>query len=366
MITIGITGNNGLLGWHLRSYLYNKENIQVIPADRETFSNPLSLSDFVKNSDVIVHLAGMNRGDEKQIVETNIGLTDQLINTCETLNKNPFIIFSSSTQIFKTTPYAYSKKTCSEHLLAWAKRTGGKFCNLVLPNVFGECGKPFYNSAVSTFCHQIANGEKPQILIDQEIELIHALRVAQKIEETMHAGLTGDVLVRGTPIGVSTLLNKISEYAGIYRTGIIPAFKDFFDLDLFNTYRSYLFPHQYPGALKVNTDQRGYLFEAAKSFNAGQTFISHTKSGITRGNHYHHHKVERFLVLQGKAEIKIRKLFSDETQTFSVNGDLPQYIDMPALHTHNITNTGDSDLITLFWSHGIFDPQNPDTFSEKV
>lgn len=366
MITIGITGSKGLLGWHLRSFLYHKENINVIPADRETFSDSKKLSDFVAASDVIVHLAGMNRGDEKQIVETNISLTDQLIETCETLNKKPFILFSSSTQIFKTTPYAYSKKTCSEHLLAWAKRSGGKFCNLVLPNVFGECGKPFYNSVVSTFCHQTATGNKPEILVDQEIELLHALRVAFRIEEIIHTEQTGDVLVKGTPIGVTALLQKIQAFAETYQNGIIPAFSNFFDLDMFNTYRSYLYPHNYPGALKVNSDQRGYLFEAAKSFNAGQTFISHTKPGITRGNHYHHHKVERFLVLKGKADIKIRKLFSDETQTFNVDGDQPQYVDMPALHTHNITNTGDTDLITLFWSHGIFDPQNPDTFIEKV
>lgn len=366
MMKIGITGCFGLIGWHLRSYFHNKENIIIIPAGRETFKEKKYLNDFVDSSDIIVHLAGMNRGDEKEIVETNINLTDMLIEACLNLNKKPYIIFASSTQIFKDNPYSYSKKTCAEHFKAFSDKTNAKFCNMILPNIFGECGKPFYNSVVSTFCHQTANGQKPQILVDQEIELLHALRVANKIEEVIKANITGDLLIKGTPIKVSALLQKIQGFADIYQNGVIPKIKDSFDLDLFNTYRSYLYPAKYPGNLKLHNDERGSLFEAAKSLNGGQTFISHTKPNITRGEHYHHHKIERFLVLHGTAQIKIRKLFSDSVQTFDVKGDNPRYIDMPALHTHNITNTGDTDLITLFWSHEIFDANNPDTFKEKV
>ena len=138
------------------------------------------------------------------------------------------------------------------------------------------------------------------------------------------------------------------------------------ELDFFNTYRSYLYPDHYPVPLNLRTDARGGLFEAVKSHQGGQTFLSTTHPGVTRGRHYHHHKVERFLVVSGQAEIRIRRLFGDEVRVFKVNGAEPCFIDMPTFHTHEITNVGDTDLLTLFWSHEIFDPSNPDTYSEPV
>jgi UDP-2-acetamido-2,6-beta-L-arabino-hexul-4-ose reductase len=152
----------------------------------------------------------------------------------------------------------------------------------------------------------------------------------------------------------------------LYAGHVFPDVRDDFDRDLFNTFRSYLYPHRYPTALTLHEDPRGCLFEAVKTHNGGQTFLSTTKPGITRGNHYHTRKIERFLVVSGQAEIRLRRVFDSEVQVFKVSGDQPAYVDMPTLHTHNITNTGSSDLITLFWTHEFYDPNMPDTFFELV
>jgi len=168
------------------------------------------------------------------------------------------------------------------------------------------------------------------------------------------------------PMRVSELLDRLSAFDQNYRGQLIPDVREPIDLYLFNTYRSYLFPHHYPVDLQLHEDMRGGLFEAIKSYNGGQCFLSTTKPGITRGNHYHTAKIERFLVVGGNGLIRIRKLFSEDISEFEVAGDRPQYIDIPTLHTHNITNVGESDMTTLFWSHEIFDPESPDTFPEPV
>lgn len=363
---IGITGINGLIGWHLRAFLFGHPGIEVIEGDRSTFSEESKLADFVSSCDVIVHLAGMNRGSDEEIKTTNIELVESLIDACERKKHVPHIIFSSSTHIYKDSAYGRSKKICGEILRKWATRNKGIFTNLVLPHVFGECGKPFYNSVVSTFCYQIANAQVPKIDQDGQLELAHAQEVAQKIYELVGSPENGDVVFFGTPIRVSSMLSRVSSLAESYRNHIIPDLRDSLNLNLFNTYRSYLFPQSYPRTLELHKDNRGQLFEASKSYNGGQTFLSTTVPGITRGDHFHLSKVERFLVIGGEATIQIRRMFDDKIIEFQVNGNNPQYIDMPTLHTHNITNTGETKLVTLFWSHEIFDPSNPDTYREPV
>lgn len=366
MLKIGITGIEGLIGWHLHAFLYGQSNVQVFKATRGTFAEQGKLNAFVKACDVIVHLAGMNRGDEKEVFDTNIKLADDLIAACERIQCIPHIIFSSSTHIYRDTVYGKSKKVCTERFLEWSMRSGALFTNLVLPNVFGESGKPFYNSVVSTFCFQIANGQEPKIISDITTEQVHAQQVAREIYHIINISKGGEVVLTGVQITVAELLIKIGNFNAMYQQHIIPDLREDFDLYLFNTYRSYLYPNKYPISAVLHTDNRGTLFETIKSLNGGQTFVSTTKPGIIRGNHYHTKKLERFFVLSGQAEIKTRKLFSEKVDTFTVNGVKPQYIDIPTLHTHNITNTGKDELITLFWSHEIFNPEQPDTFPEMV
>lgn len=366
MINVGITGIDGLIGWHLRSFLHGQKGITIHGADKPEFANTELLVKFAGSCDVIVHLAGMNRGEDAEVAATNIALTEQLLSACDAAGAQPRIIFSSSTHIHRGTAYGNSKKKCAELIRTWADRNKTVFTNFVLPNVFGEAGKPFYNSAVSTFCYQLANGQEPKIITDAEVELVHAQRVVREILAVINKPVDGELTLRGHTIFVSQLLTKLKKMAESYAGHVVPDLRDQHDLDLFNTYRSYLFPKNVPVGTDLKSDARGYLFEACKSNNGGQTFISSTKPGITRGNHYHTLKFERFLVIKGKATVRVRKLFSNETHDFPVAGENPKYIDMPALHTHNITNTGDSELITLFWSNEIFDPANADTYQETV
>ncbi len=165
---------------------------------------------------------------------------------------------------------------------------------------------------------------------------------------------------------VSEALRRLRGIHESYQAGIIPNLSDPLELEFFNTYRSYLYPDHYPVPLNFLTDARGGLFEAVKSHHGGQTFLSTTHPGVTRGRHYHHQKVERFLVVSGQAEIRIRRLFGEQVKSFKVSGDKPCFIDIPTFHAHEITNVGETELLTMFWSHEIFDPLNPDTYSEPV
>lgn len=366
MPRIGITGTDGLIGWHLRLFLHGKEDVEVTGAGRDTFLSEDALRDFVSRSDVIVHLAGMNRGDGREIEETNVALCRQLVAACDEVGSQPHVIFSSSTHALGETPYGRSKRRCAEVLRAWTNESGALFTNLILPHIFGEGGKPFYNSVVSTFCHQLAHGEEPQITNDGELELLHAQDLAALIWQSICEPEGGDMRLTGRHMKVSELLERLRGMAAQYGAHIIPRFGEAIDLRLFNTYRSYLFPDHYPVALFSHEDERGGLVEVVKTLHGGQCFSSWTKPGVTRGNHYHTHKIERFMVLKGRAIIRLRRMFSDQIHEFEVCGDSPQYIDMPTGHAHNITNIGEEELVTLFWSHEIFDPTCPDTFMETV
>lgn len=366
MLTIGITGIHGLIGWHLRTYLRGCEGVAVRGCDRSTFASGELMDAFVSGADAIVHLAGMNRGEGHKIEETNLHLTQAIVDACARTESRPHILFASSTHIKKDTAYGRSKRRCGELLQTWAEKNSALATIMILPHVFGECGRPFYNSVVATFCYQLAKGEVPEIIHDGGLELLHAQQVAREVNAIVRQKKGGRIRLQGQAMTVSELLQTLKDMAAQYGQHLIPELGTRLELDLFNTYRSYLFPDAYPVDLPVKRDERGTLFEVVKSLSGGQCFISSTKPDVTRGNHYHRHKVERFLVLRGEALIRIRKIFSARVDTFRVHGDKPQYVDIPTLHTHNITNIGNDELLTLFWAHEIFDPKNPDTHMEMV
>ena len=366
MANIGVTGNKGLLGWHLNAFLVHFPDINVIGADVETFSDKDRLLDFVSKCDVIVHFAGMNRGDDRLLYDTNVKITQDLIDACEKIAKTPHIIFSSSVHISKGTAYGNSKLECSKRLAAWANKNGAIFTNLILPNIFGEMGKPFYNSVISTFCCQIAKGEKPEILEDKDMEILHAQTLAAKIYSFLSEKKGGEFRIKGEIERVSALLKLLLEIDSDYKNNLIPDLRIKMHLQLFNTYRSYLYPDHYPVKFSIITDSRGTLFETIRSKTSGKSFVSTTKPGISRGNHYHFSNFERFIVLRGKAHIAIRRLISNEIKTFEVDGEKPCFIDIPTIHTHSLTNIGDKELLTLFWSGDIYKEGPMDTFPEDV
>ncbi len=366
MATIVVTGACGFLGWHVRAYFHSRPEFKIIEIDRTAFNASDRLDDAICQADAVIHLAGMNRGEEQEIEQVNVGLTRRLIDTCLKGGVRPQVLLADSTHRERDTAYGRSKRRSAELLTKWALETGGAFTDLVLPNVYGEGGRPFYNSVVSTFCHQLACGEMPSIIQDGQLELVHAQAVAGEMASAIERRKTGAIRMTGSGMSVSDLLLKLQEFDRSYRGHLIPQFLREADLDLFNTYRFYLYPKHYPVTIPLHGDTRGQLFEAVKSHHGGQCFISTTKPGITRGNHYHARKVERFLVLNGEAVIRIRRLFTNDTVEFTVAGSVPQYIDMPTFSTHNITNMGKGDLTTLFWAHEIYDPQRADTIREPV
>jgi UDP-2-acetamido-2,6-beta-L-arabino-hexul-4-ose reductase len=366
MLKIGITGANGFLGWHLRSFLHTRKDFEVLLADRSTFDDPVKLRLFVSNVDAVAHIAGINRGSDSEIFEGNVTPVRKLVAAMEVVGARPHVLFANSIQHARNTAYALSKRAAAGILAEWSLRNKAPYANLILPHLFGEGGRPFYNSAVTTFCYQIAKGMKPEVLINADIELIHAQRVAEKIIAVIEKEESGDIRVRGKTLKVSEALAQISKIAIQYKEQIIPSLSSEFELDIFNTYRSYLFPDHYPISPELHSDPRGSLFECVKTLNGGQCFISTTLPSITRGNHFHRRKLERFVVMSGEAVIRLRKLLSQDVFEFRVSGEFPQFVDIPTLHTHSITNVGKTNLLTLFWSHEIFDPTLPDTFAETV
>ena len=364
---IGITGSEGLIGWHQRVYLKTiGGDHEIRLANRETFKQPGLLTGFVGGLDAIIHLAGMNRGDDTEIEATNTALACDLVAACEQTGTRPFLVYANSTHQDRDTAYGRGKRAAAVTFRRWAELHGAGFANLILPHVFGEFGKPFYNSVVSTFCHQLARYETPQIVSDGDLELLHVQDVVAQCWKAIKENQRGDIRMHGVGMKVSELLQLLTDMLDRYRAMVMPPLDSALDVRLFNTLRSYLFPAHYPVALTLHSDARGSLFEVVKSNSGGQVFMSTTHPGITRGNHFHTRKVERFLVASGEADIRLRKLFSDEVISFKVRGDTPCYVDIPTFHTHHITNTGQSELVTLFWANEIFDPVDPDTFHELV
>lgn len=366
MTRIGITGADGFLGWHLRARLLPQADFTVSCAARGTFSGPGELEAFAAGCDAIVHFAGVNRGEERDVEEGNIALARALADALAAAGNRPHVVYANSTHHARDTPYGRGKRHGARLLADWAGRAGARFTNLVLPHVYGEGGRPNYNSVVATFCHELAQGGTPAMSREGDLELVHAQQVAAEVLACIRQATTGETRLAGAPMKVSALLERLRSFASGYGDQVIPRFGTELELDLFNTYRSYLFPTRYPVALTLRSDSRGALFEGIKTLHGGQCFVSTTHPGVTRGNHYHRRKIERFLVLAGEASIRLRRLLSRQVHEFRVSGAAPCYIDMPTFHTHDITNTGAGELVTLFWSHELYDPAQPDTYPEKV
>jgi len=366
MKKIGITGSSGFLGWHLRAFLSTLKDLEILECDKDCFNNSSKLEEFVSNCDVIVHLAGVNRGDDKDVYEINVDLAKKLIEVLKKTSSTPNVIFSSSTHIDRDTAYGGAKKETSELLANWGKEAGAEVTSLILPHIFGEFAKPFYNSAVATFCYQLASGEKSEINRDGKVSLVYVQDVAKIIYDFIKNPRTENFYIKGQDMSMGDLYDLLTSLKEEYYKDIVPNLDNKLHLNIFNTFRSYIVDSFYPRELVLHSDERGSLFEMTKERTGGQTFISTTKSGKTRGDHYHFRKIERFCVVEGEAEIKIRKLFTDDVKTYKVSGDKPVYIDMPTFYTHNITNVGEKDLITAFWVNEIFNPDDPDTFYIKV
>ena len=372
MKTIGITGQNGFIGSHLLNHIsLLKNEFTLIPFDKTYFQHQRTLQNWVKKCDVIVHLAAINRHTDSAVIyNTNIDLVRILIEALESVTHNPHIIFSSSTQEEKGNLYGRSKQEGRKLLVKWGKENKACVTGMIVPNVYGPFGKPFYNSVISTFCHQLCNGLIPTIDNDANLKIIYINELTDAIIQTIKEEKNESEynISHTSENSVSDLLDRLKSYRDIYLVqGIIPPLPNRFSVNLFNTFRSFIDQKSYfPFILKQNKDQRGIFVEMIKLNLGGQLSFSTTLTGITRGNHFHTRKIERFIVIKGKALIQLRKYNTNEVLNFELDGDNPSYVDMPVWYTHNIKNIGKEDLYTVFWINEFYDDKDPDTFFETV
>jgi len=376
MLRVGITGQAGFVGNHLYNTLgLFPEKYERVDFQRNFFENSEQLKNFVSSCDVIVHLAAKNRHNDPEVIyQTNIGLVDNLIEACEASNSKPHILFSSSTQEEKDNLYGKSKKEGREHFIKWAEKVDASFTGLIIPNVFGPFGNPYYNSFIATFSHQLTHNEEPTIQVDGEVKLIYVNELVAEFIKHINKTNQGNsernsVQVSHTSeVKVSSVLSLLKSYHDLYfMKGEIPSLDNEFEKNLFTTFLCYI-DHSlfFPFHLKLNTDQRGSFVETVRLNSGGQVSFSTTAPGITRGNHFHTRKAERFAVIKGKAQIELRKIGTGEIMSFELDGGAPSFVDMPIWYTHNITNIGEEELYTIFWINEHYNPEDPDTYMENV
>jgi UDP-2-acetamido-2,6-beta-L-arabino-hexul-4-ose reductase len=371
-IKVGVTGQGGFIGQHLFNTLgLFPDEFERIEYARDYFDDQKLLTEFVSKCDVIIHLAAVNRHNDPQLIyDTNISLVNKLISALTESNSTAHVLFSSSSQEEKSNIYGESKKEGRELLSEWAKKSGGKFTGLVIPNVFGPFGHPYYNSFIATFCHQLTHNEQVKIEVDGQVNLIYVGDLVNIILKEIRQSTGNDRMVvpHSDEKKVSEILLLLESYKSEYfNSGIVPKLESFFELNLFNTFRSYIdIKNHYPAKFTVHSDPRGSFVEIIRLNVGGQVSFSTTHPGIVRGNHYHTRKIERFAVIKGKALIQLRKIGTDEVLDFYLDGNEPAYVDMPIWYTHNIKNIGEGELYTNFWINEFFDPNDPDTYFEIV
>ncbi|RNA61676.1 NAD-dependent epimerase/dehydratase family protein [Chryseobacterium nematophagum] len=369
---IGITGQKGFVGSHLYNTLglFPKE-FERVEFQKEYFEDTDKLDEFVSQCDVIVHLAALNRHDSEQFIyEMNVGLAQKLVGSLKRTNSKAHVLISSSTQEERDNLYGKSKREGRQAIANWAQENGGNVTGLIIPNVFGAFGKPYYNSFIATFCYQLTHGETPTIATDGEVKLIYVQELVYTIINEIRSGKSNpELLIEPTSTKkVSEVLALLNDYKTRYFDGgEIPVLNNQFEHNLFNTYRSYIDNKtHYPVKFVQHTDPRGAFVEVIRLGIGGQCSFSTTVPGITRGNHYHTRKIERFAVIKGKALIQLRKIDTDETLDFYLDGTEPAYVDMPIWYTHNIKNIGEEDLYTIFWIDEPFNPEDADTYFLEV
>lgn len=370
MKKILITGAYGFIGKNLCVQLDRDEDIKILRFGSENTHE--ELKKLVQEADFIFHFAGINRPkDEAEFDKGNRELTQIITTELQKTKKQTPIFLSSSIQAELDNPYGISKKAAEDLIFDLSKNNNNPVYVYRLPNVFGKWCKPNYNSVVATFCNNIATGQ--DITINDPSTKLTLVYIDDIIRECLKC-LNGDIkpskqILFIQPEFTATLqeiADKIYSFKTSRETILLPNFESDFDKYLYATYTSYLETDNFGYELEMKHDERGWLSEFVKSKQFGQIFVSKTKPGITRGNHWHHTKIEKFLVVSGEAEIKFRKLETEEVYRYKVTGEQLKVLDIPAGYTHSITNTGKDELITIFWSDEIFNPEAPDTYFLEV
>ena len=368
---IGITGQNGFIGYHLTQTIkYKHSDYTLVPFQKSFFEMESLLAAFVSSCDVVVHLAGVNRAEtEGEVYDANILLNTVLKKALIDANFKGHLLFASSSQEKGGSIYGKAKKESRVLLEDTINSLGGKFTGLIIPNVFGPFCKPNYNSFVATFCSKILNNETPEVIQDANVPLLYVGNLVEQILGVIRNPKGSLFEIRpDLEVKVREVLGLLNTFKDSYIGGnTIPSLQTPFELQLFNTFRSYFdLENKYPTLLEKNSDQRGFFSELIRTEIGGQFSYSTTLPGITRGNHFHTRKIERFIVVGGKAKISLRKIGTTEVHEYLLDSENPSYVDMPIWYTHNITNIGVTPLITAFWINEPYNSEDADTYFENV
>ena len=374
MKKILVTGSNGFVGKNTVIALNEAKKYEVLTIDRSNTEEELKKATL--DADFIVHLAGVNRPKEtKEFYEGNGGLTEKIVGFLKEENKNTPILITSSTHAVLDNDYGKSKKQSEDALVKYSDECDAKVYIFRLPNLFGKWCRPNYNSAVSTFCYNIAHDldvwvNDPTI----ELNLVYIDDVVAAIMDAIEDIGANSVQIDKYYYEVTTvykrtlgnIVDSLKMFRNMRKSLLIPDLSDGFNKALYSTYLTYLEEDDFSYFLDKKEDNRGWLAELVKSEQFGQMFVSKTHPGITRGNHWHHTKTEKFIVIQGQANIRFRKIDEDKVIEYIVDGERPQVLDIPPGYTHSIENIGEDEVITLFWSNEMFNPEKPDTYFLEV
>ncbi len=382
IMKILITGAKGFVGKNFAATLKNiangndksrgidKENLEIFEYDID--SDPKSLSEYCEKADFVFHLAGVNRPkDESEFMKGNFGFTSTLLDTLKKYDNKAPVLITSSIQASLDNPYGKSKKAGEELMFNYGRENGVKTLVYRLPNVFGKWCRPNYNSAVATFCNNIAN-DLP-ITVNDRAHMMHLVYIDDIVDEFICA-LKGQEHKNGdfceVPVTHKITLGEIADLLYSFKESrqnlSVPNQADAFSKKLYATYISYLPKNEFAYPLKMNVDPRGSFTEFLKTDEYGQVSVNISHPHIVKGNHWHHTKNEKFLVVSGKGVIRFRHPESDEVTEYFVSGDKLTVVDIPTGYTHNIENLGDTDMVTIMWANEKFDPNKPDTYFLEV
>ena len=369
-----ITGAGGFVGKNLVATLRTAGYTDLMLFEKD--DTPETLADYCRRAAFVVHLAGINRPtDPSEFYTGNAGLTDTLLANLEAAGNTAPVLVTSSTQAELDNDYGKSKRQAEEAIFAHRRRTGAMVYVFRMPGVFGKWCRPNYNSVVATFCHNVAHGLPIQVR-DSAFSL--PLVYIDDVVACILAAFDGDVMMdrSATPIchmhpihevTLGRLAELIQGFAAGRTSLAVPDLAPgSFEKKLYSTYLSYLPSDQFSYPLEMHTDSRGSFTEFLRSPERGQVSINISHPGIVKGNHWHHTKNEKFLVVKGEGVIRFRNIFSKEVIEYHVSGDKLEVVDIPCGYTHNIENVGTEDMVTVMWANEAFDPDHPDTFFEPV
>lgn len=365
-----VTGAKGFIGKNLIAELKNKGYKDILEFTRE--SEPSLLEQYTRECDFVFHLAGVNRPkSEQEFLEGNYNLTSNLLECLKKHDNKAPILFTSSIQAERDNLYGKSKKAAEKLLLEYSAKKGAKVFIYRLQNVFGKWSKPNYNTVIATFCHNISRNIDIQISNPEaELNLCYIDDVIAEFLKALEDNSTVDNNYCIVPISYKIKLGELAELIKSFkesRTNLtIPNMEDALTKKLYSTYLSFLPEKQFSYQLKMNTDHRGAFTEFLRTPERGQVSVNVSKPGITKGNHWHHTKNEKFLVVSGEGLIRFRKPDSDEIIEYKVSGEKLEVVDIPIGYTHSIVNIGKSDLVTVMWVNECFEPEKPDTYFLEV